>query len=77
MDFTNVLGRRAHSRKAIEEFLKMRHCAHGAHLRPRLQSAAHKGVEIVAPMLVDLCVEIDADDRKASGYRIEPADATA
>src|SRR4030095_8466573 len=55
----------------------MRHCAHRAPLRPRLQSAAHKGVEIVAPMLVDLCVEIDADDRKARGYTIAPADATA
>jgi len=46
----------------------MRHCAHGAPLRPRLQSAAHKGVEIVAPMLVGLGVEIDADDSKKSGF---------
>ena len=68
MDFTNVVGRHAHSRKAIEEFMKMRHCAHGAPLRPRLQSAAHKGVEIVAPMLVGLGVEIDADDSKKSGF---------
>jgi len=49
----------------------MRHCAHGAPLRPRLQSAAHKGVEIVAPMLVGLCVEIDADDSKKSGFKCE------
>ena len=40
-------------------------------LRPRLQFAPHERVEIVAPILIGLRVEIDADDGKTGEFKCD------